>query len=548
MGATVMLYNRYERLIGRVLTSDRGTFDFSGLPADIYSIRVTLASFLPALKTNISVQPGMRSFLSVNLASLLSTVELVYIAPGKTAVMSEEWKWVLRGAGATRPVLRIIPTIDISDPRQTKQRSSVFSDTRGVLRVSAGDGGSSAGTQADLGTAFALATSLFGSHQLEVSGNVGYASNSGIPTAGFRTSFNPGGEYSPQVNITMRQLFVGTRAGFGLMTGQGAAPALRTMEANLHDRRRLSDELEIEYGTTLESVTFLRRLNYLSPYGRASYQLPVGGTLIAGYSSGAPPVNLMSMPGGAGEAAMQQQLGTLALFPRVSLVDGSARVQRTQNFELGYQRTFGSTTFSGGAFRESIDNAAMTMAGAPGVYSQADLLPDLASSSSIFNIGSYRRLGYTATVSEKISDSLTASFGYMNAGALALSGQPAASAPSLRNQFRPVSRHSLNARVSGVAPVTGTGYIASYQWADYSVVNPVHFSITNQGSFDPGLNILVRQPIPAVPGLFSGRLEASAELRNLMAQGYVPVFSPDGRRLLLIHSPRAVRAGLSFIF
>jgi hypothetical protein len=76
----------------------------------------------------------------------------------------------------------------------------------------------------------------------------------------------------------------------------------------------------------------------------------------------------------------------------------------------------------------------------------------------------------------------------------------------------------------------------------------VHFSITNPGGFEPGLNVLVRQPIPAVPGLFSGRLEASAELRNLMAQGYVPVFSSDGRRLLLIHSPRAVRAGLSFIF
>jgi hypothetical protein len=550
MGATVLLYNRYERLIGRMLTSDRGTFDFSGLPADIYSIRVTLASFLPALKTNISVQPGMRSFLSVNLASLLSTVELVYMAPGRSAVMSEEWKWVLRGAGATRPVLRIIPTIDISDPRPPTQRTGVFSDTRGVLRVSAGEGGSSAGTQADLGTAFALATSLFGSHHLEVSGNVGYASNSGIPTAGFRTSFDPAGEYSPQVNITMRQLFLGTRAGFGLMTGQGAAPALRTMEANLHDRRQISGELNIEYGATLESVTFLRRLNYISPYARAAYELPVGGTLIAGYSSGAPPVNLMSFPGAASEAAMQQQLGTLALFPRVSLVDGAARVQRTQNFELGYQRTFGSTTVSGGAFRESVANAAMTMAGAAGFYSQADLLPDLASRSSIFNIGSYQRMGYTASVSEEITDSLTASFGYMNAGALALSHQPVAgaNAAALRSQFRPISRHAFNARVSGVAPVTGTGYIASYQWTDYSVLNPVHFSITNPGGFEPGLNVLVRQPIPAVPGLFSGRLEASAELRNLMAQGYVPVFSSDGRRLLLIHSPRAVRAGLSFIF
>jgi hypothetical protein len=40
----------------------------------------------------------------------------------------------------------------------------------------------------------------------------------------------------------------------------------------------------------------------------------------------------------------------------------------------------------------------------------------------------------------------------------------------------------------------------------------------------------------------------SAELRNLLAQGYLPVSSPDGRRLWLIQLPRAVRGGISFIF
>jgi uncharacterized protein YutE (UPF0331/DUF86 family) len=44
-----------------------------------------------------------------------------------------------------------------------------------------------------------------------------------------------------------------------------------------------------------------------------------------------------------------------------------------------------------------------------------------------------------------------------------------------------------------------------------------------------------------------GRLEATAELRNMLAQGYVRV-SDAGQSVVLIQNPRAVRGGLSFIF
>jgi hypothetical protein len=44
-----------------------------------------------------------------------------------------------------------------------------------------------------------------------------------------------------------------------------------------------------------------------------------------------------------------------------------------------------------------------------------------------------------------------------------------------------------------------------------------------------------------------GRLEATAELRNGLGQGYLPI-TEGGQRVLLIQSPRALRGGLSFIF
>ena len=109
-------------------------------------------------------------------------------------------------------------------------------------------------------------------------------------------------------------------------------------------------------------------------------------------------------------------------------------------------------------------------------------------------------------------------------------------------------RHSMTARVSGVAPVAGTRYSASYQFTDYAVIHPVHLSLTQRSTLEPGLNLSIRQGIPGIAGIIPGRLEATAELRNMLAQGYLPIGSPQGGRLLLIQSPRAVRGGLSFIF
>src|ERR1035438_5193748 len=78
MGATVQLYDRQEHAFERVLSDDRGEFRFLGLFPDVYSVRVTLATFVPALRTGILVQPGMRSLLAVDLSALFSSIQLSY--------------------------------------------------------------------------------------------------------------------------------------------------------------------------------------------------------------------------------------------------------------------------------------------------------------------------------------------------------------------------------------------------------------------------------------------------------------------------------------
>ena len=553
MGAVVFLYNRYDRLVGRTLTNEKGAFGFDSLLPGVYSLRVSLASFVPAVKQNIKIQPGMRSFLSVNLASVLSSIELIYSATGDNAIMNDDWKWVLRTAAPTRPVLRILPEATISElPGRPKPPKAVWSRTRGLLKLSTGEEGSlaAAGTQTDLGTSFALATSLFGGNELQFSGNFGYASNLGMPTAGFRTSYsNELWGARPEVALTMRQAFLGGRAGTALLGGHHQnAPALQTMSVSTLDRRRLTDSLLLEYGASMESVAFLERLNYLSPFARLTYDFGEAGTVEFAYNSGIPPAELLASEEGGGPD-MQGELMVLALFPRVSLVDGEARIQRAQNFELAYRKVVGSRRFSIAVYRESMRNAAVMMAAPAGYYSSRDLLPDLSSNSSVFNLGDFQRIGYTASVSQQVGEELTVSVAYGNAGVLksARSLLETNAPGELRRAMRTTRRNWLAARLSGTAPWAGTHVTASYQWTDYGALSPTHLYLTHGLQPQLGLNIRLRQSLPSF-GMWSGRLEATAELRNLLAQGYVPITTADGRKLYLIQNPRAVRGGLSFIF
>lgn len=541
MGATVFLYNRFDRLLSKSLSSEKGAFAFDSLVPDVYTIRVSMASFLPALKRNVEVRAGMQSLLSVNLTSVLSSIEVVALAPGRNPVMSDEWKWVLRSASATRPILRMFP----GAPPAPRHNTAVFSHTRGLVRVSAGDEApaSSLGNEADLGTAFALATSFLGSNKLQVSGNFGYSANSGAPSAAFRTSYRrevPGGS-SPEVQLTMRQVYLPGMAAANFAGKDQSAPVLRSISAQFLNETKLSDNARLEYGSSIDTVSFIQTLNYFSPYARLTLESGDESLQVA-YASGTPPAELFMNEGGSA-VELQQDLSALALFPRVSIAGGRARVQRTQSIEAGYRRTIGSRTYSVGMHRETVKNTAVTVVGAVALETGADLLPDMFSNSYVLNAGRHKNTGYIAAVTQSLGRNLDATVAWSTGEALTAKPSDALILAELRDAVTAKRRHSLTARVSGTAPATGTQFSASYQWANVHALTPSHLYMTQRVREGLGLNIQIRQPIPYL----GGRIEAVTDLRNLLAQGYVP-FNADGRRVMLVHTPRSVRGGLSFIF
>ncbi len=92
---------------------------------------------------------------------------------------------------------------------------------------------------------------------------------------------------------------------------------------------------------------------------------------------------------------------------------------------------------------------------------------------------------------------------------------------------------------------TGTRGEAGYRWQRANTLTAVDSFRSAQ---DPAyLSLLLRQRLERLPLLPDG-LEAVVQVQNLLAQGYQPFLSSDGRTLYLAQSPRMLQAGLAFTF
>src|SRR5260370_8290294 len=81
MGAAVTLLTQQDKFFDRTLTDEKGAFSFEGLASGAYSVRISLASFMPVSKSSILVQPGLHTLLNLSLARLYHSIPPVDPTP-----------------------------------------------------------------------------------------------------------------------------------------------------------------------------------------------------------------------------------------------------------------------------------------------------------------------------------------------------------------------------------------------------------------------------------------------------------------------------------
>jgi hypothetical protein len=537
LGASVELISETSgsSLGHQLLTNTQGAFHAENLPPGFYTVRVTLAGFLPTLEKHIHISSNLTTVVRIELESLYASIEQLRRAPANGAAEPDDWKWVLRSASGLRPVLQW-------HEEETADTSAVIAETGAgphLGRVEVTSGARRPGSISNItgapGTEFAYDQRIDQSNHVVFAGQVTYDEDS--PAGGLAGMWLPTGstQFGPRSTVVLREAKIGPNG-----------PIFRGVRADQSGSLTFGDRFLLRVGGEYVLVgagssagSIRPRVKWetkLTPnwYLDAIYaSLPTGGVTgdasIADLTENQPPSILASA------------LNQLDSFPALLVRSGKPVLEAGRHEELAVERKLGPHSLVQiAAFHD--DNSHVAMFGRGNDLPSDEFFQDFYSKGFAYDGGSSVSWGTRAALRQRISDDLELTAIYAFSGALVPTGEWTEGA--LRDALRTMPRHSAAMRATGTLPLTRTKLTAGYKWVSGPALSRV--DPYGEAVFDvsPFLHVGIRQPLPW--GAL-GRWEANADCDNLLAQGYIPITSRDGQ-MLLVPAYRTFRGGLSLQF
>ncbi|MCU1247801.1 MAG: hypothetical protein JWQ49_830, partial [Edaphobacter sp.] len=510
----------------RVFTDENGFYSVTSLLPGSYNIKVSAPSFLPALKEKIGLHAGSRLSLNVTLNTLFDAVQLV---PARGTDDPDDWKWVLRSS-ANRPILRLANIPALSRTNSGKS-SNAFRDVTGTLSFLAGSPSEGFGSTSDMSTGFSVEKSIFSAGTLALHGDVGYGTSTPatILRASYRRELANGS--NPEIALTVRHM---ASPDVGLRDAD-----LQALALTASDNFTLGDVLELQFGSELQTIQFMGRVSAFRPFGSAALHVSPNTVVAYSYATAEPDTRLEkgfdSSPADLSEAQ-----------PRVSIAGYAPAIERAHHHELSVSRRLDpNTNLQFAVYSDRVVDPALT---GVGEFSSdgGEALPDVYSGTFTYQGRELDTRGMRIVLQRKLAADITATADYSYGGVLDLDKADVSLADARASEVVR-NRQSLSGKISGRVPGAKTRWIASYGWVNGRALTPVDMFNASAGRTDPYLNVFFKQPIPGT-GFLPCHMDALLDVRNLLAQGYVPVMGQDGRTVYLVQSARAVRGGIAFTF
>ena len=515
MGAVVQILGAANRTF-TVFTDGAGHYAATGLLPGFYSVKVTAPLFLPFLREKVDLIPGASLNVNVTLSTLLGVMQL---GPIRTVPDDDDWKWTLRSV-ANRPILR---ALDDPITAENKQKR----DVSGTVSFLAGSAASGYGTGSDMSASFTLDRSIFSDGHLAFGGNVAYGDNLPAAVLHAQYSHHLSDGSSPTMGVRVMR--------FAPSDPNLHNAALQALALSAGDEFALGDVVELKFGSELQTIQFLGHLTAFRPYGSADFHLSPDTVVEYAYSTSRP--DLRAEKGFDSAPADLSESN-----PRVSLLGFAPKIENAHHQEISVSQRFGKNNVQVAMFSDRLGDPALTGVGdvnAAGGF----LLPDISSGTFSYTGQALDTNGLRVVLQHKFASDLTATLDYALGGVLDLT-HPDAPIQQAQQWISTQHRHAVTAKLSGTVSRTHTRWIASYRWINGSAITPLDMFNASTGQSDPFLNIFIRQPIPSL----GGHMEALIDVRNLLAQGYVPVLGQDGQTIYLVDSARSIRGGVSFSF
>jgi hypothetical protein len=368
---------------------------------------------------------------------------------------------------------------------------------------------------------------MFSAGTVAFHGNLGYGEGSpdGVLRASYSHRLSNGSQ--PELALTMRS-FASPDAGL-------RNAALQALSLTTSDNFTVGDVLELKFGSELQTIQFMGRANAFRPFGSADLHLSPDTVVEYSYTTSEPNTR---MEKGFDTAPADFSESN----PRVSIAKYSPAVERAHHQEVSISHRAGRTSLQFAVYADRVIDPALTGVGE--VSSDVgSVLPDIYSGTFTSQGGDLNTRGMRMVLQRKLTSDITATFDYGYGGVLDL-GKSSVQLEDAASLMRVRDRHTLAAKLSGMVPGSKAHWIASYRWISGQALTPVDMFNASAGQADPYLNVFFRQPLPGIPG----HVEALIDVRNLLAQGYVPVLGQDRHTVYLVQSARAVRGGVAFTF
>jgi hypothetical protein len=549
MGASVVLVGplvsglvSVEAGVQRVITDAHGNFSIERLAPGLYSLKVTAPTRLPALRNRVRVQSGGTALENFVLTDILTALTL-QVPSGSVSNWGEDWKWVLRTSSTTRPVLRYRENAEANRGRRGGEKIPLPPGQTLVGMMPGSSRGEALSADVGLGSVLAYLRPLAEDTDLLVAGSMAASGfvGSSVATA-IRKDLLRG---DPQeLALIVHQL--GFAEGFALTGPQGGTEMgnAQGVVVSYSHTRRLSNSLTVTTGVRVDYLNASQDTTVVQPRMRVEYSWTPRTTVSFQHGSYQP----------EGDSTLMERIGTLNAFPRVTLQGYRPRLETLRHTEIELARRVGdSGRFEVAAYRDRFDNTALWGFGSAEALDPwaGDFLPNPAADGVTLNAGRYESSGVRVTYTQGWGSRVRTAMLYALGDALEADSWEDQGRHelrrSLRAHLRPERTHMVGGKVMTTLPKCNTQISTSYVWLPQGRVTGVDPYGQSTLQVQPFLGVQIRQPLPTL-AFFPARIEALADFRNLLAQGYVPLDRSAEEALLLTPAYRSFRGGFSVQF
>jgi carboxypeptidase family protein len=533
MGALVQVLASDSALVGTAFTDLHGRYLITRLIPGRYQVRATAALFVPTTRGDLRLRPGAQAVVNLTLNTIFDATTWVPAERRKADEPGDDWKWTLRSA-VNRPILRMaaddgnVMTISSSATETNKPSSRIRA------AVSSGDGGFANGGIHNVVTVDRVLDDGSG---MVLRGDIG----SGLGPSMGLPSMNIASGFERKQGFAGSSRLVASYQSHPEMLGSEGTPGLQTLQLASAEKMQIGDFADIEVGGVLYVV-------HTAGYSVASRPfLKVTAHPSEAWTVGYRMATSRDLQSYGGLNTVQQDM------PVAVTSQGRMRTESGMHHEFAIGRKLGPGLVQISYYLDSLNQVMVEGGGSLSAadISQADESPaggvladQTTGSFRLLNSG-YKTNGMNLMLSEPITTNMWVALEYSTGAALTAKDEDVLTMEDMPTALKPMTSQTATLALKGRVLRSGTSVRAAYRWQPARMVTAVNpYAAFSDQAY---LSCYLRQAIKLGNMLPPG-LEATVDVTNLLAQGYRPFLSADGKTLFLAQSPRALQAGLAFTF